>query len=239
MRFLLSLFVGCALLSAGSLDDFSITDPATYSGSLPCPDCAGIRYVLTLHPDGVFYRQRTFLRTENSGQRQLDFGYWASANGVLTMNSSLGNSIRFSAKADGTLIPLDEQGNPLDCPKQPDGCVLKREGQSHIPEGSYRIRGLYTNKGGRLYFQPCGASLRFHALQNGRPKQAELLATVTKGGQPALLTITGTFETPNPLPAEVAKPNSISLDILHIANVIDSKSGGSCEAAATPLSVAR
>jgi hypothetical protein len=212
----------------------------TYSGALLCPDCAGIRCVLTLRTDGLFFRQRTFLRTENSGQRLLDLGTWSSADGVLTLISSLRGSDSFGLAEGGALRALDDRGAPADCPKLVEGgCLLQREAQAHIPEGTYHLRAIYTNKAGRQFLQPCGVSLRFRAVQNGRPMQAQALAQATKGGQPAVLTITATYEPLAPAPTGSAKPGMTDAGTLHIATVIDSHPGGSCGPPLAPADSAR
>ena len=43
-----------------------ISMPATYEGVIPCADCPGIRYSLTLQPDGIALQGSTYLEVEDS-----------------------------------------------------------------------------------------------------------------------------------------------------------------------------
>ena len=44
--------------------------PATYTGVLPCADCAGIVHTLTLRPDGLYFLRQTYLGKPGSAFSQ-------------------------------------------------------------------------------------------------------------------------------------------------------------------------
>ena len=135
--------------AAAFAQDFRVSELATYSGNVPCADCVGIRYVLSLRPDGRFYRQRTYLRSENAGQIVLDLGVWKAKAQVLSLVSSTHESESFATSSAGTLRMLDAQGSRDACAGQPDlNCNLTRESRAYMPLGSYRIRGIYREIGG-------------------------------------------------------------------------------------------
>ncbi len=118
--------------------DFHVAELTTYSGSLPCADCVGLRYLLSLRPDGRFYRQRTYLHAENSGQTVLDFGSWSANSAVLTLVSTTQEREAFSVSPAGALLLLDRESNRSACAGNSElNCALTREPRAYVPPGSY------------------------------------------------------------------------------------------------------
>lgn len=221
MRFLTAA-VAILGIATASAQGFRITELTTFSGSLPCADCVAIRYVLALRPDGLFYRQRSYMRSEASGQRVLEFGSWTVSGAVLTLTSTARETEAFDVSALSTLQALDRDGKRIACPDAADGnCALVRESRAQVPLGSYRVRGLYKEVGGRRSIQPCGTSIQLPAETSGRTLLLQKLAQATAGGKPALVTVTGTFD----------RSGSGSGEILRIANVLTVTAGAACPAA--------
>ena len=216
-----------ALLAAASGQGFRVGELTTYTGTLPCADCRGVRQAVTLRPDGFFYRERSFLRTETSGQRVMDIGNWTVAGQRLVLRSSLGDSQSFAISGDGTLQLLDETGQAV---RAPGGSRtdyrLTQEPQAYVPQGTYRMRGMYTQTRGRGRFQPCGGTLTLGVETSGRPKLLERLAEATSGGKAALLTASGTLESAAPAGASTGTGK----EILRIANLVAAEPGGKCDA---------
>jgi heat shock protein HslJ/uncharacterized lipoprotein NlpE involved in copper resistance len=215
------------LLAAASAQEFRLGELTTYMGTLPCPDCLGVRQVVTLRPDGFFYRERSFLKTQSSGQRVMDIGHWTAAGERLILHSSLGDSQNFAILAQGALQLLDEAGQAARAPAQAPGGSkpddrLSPEPQAYVPQGTYRLRGIYTQTRGRGRFQPCGGTLTLGVETTGRPKLLERLAQATAGGKAALLTASGTLEG--------AAGGGAGKEVLRIANVVAAEPGGSCGA---------
>jgi len=201
--------------------ELKVAELATYSGTVPCTDCLAIKEVVSLRPDGLFYRQRDYRKTELSGQRVQDVGHWTTPAKRLELESSLGDKEEFEILANGDLQALDDAGRPARAAVSGGAkteATLAREAQAYVPPGTYRLRGIYTQAHGRTRIQPCGCRLEWGAENTGRPKMLEKLAEATKGGRPALLTVSATFEASTP-----------GKEIIRITNVITAEPGGKCE----------
>jgi heat shock protein HslJ len=215
-----ALLVGVALASA---EDFLVIELATYSGKLPCADCVGLQYVLTLRPDGWFYRQRTYLHSENTGQIVSDVGAWTAKASVLTLASTTHESESFAVSSTGSLLQFDRDTAHSACDGQSEqDCTLSREPHAHVPLGAYRIRGIYKESEGQRTLQPCGSAVPIAAETTGRSLLLRRLSDAVAGGKPALITVTAPFET------SAKSPNR---ETLRIASVLTAHPGGVCPAA--------
>ena len=224
-----------AVLATAAGQEFQITELTTFTGTLPCADCRGVRQVVSLRPDGFFYRQRSYLKTESSGQRVMDFGDWRAAGARLVLHSSLGETESFEILAGGWLRLLDDAGRPVQPSTQTAAASkpdyrLAREPLAYVPLGTYRLRGIYTQTRWRGRFQPCGSTVQFAVETTGRPKLVESLAQATAGGKAALLTASGVLEAP----AVAGGSVGAGKEVLRIANVVSAEPGGACDAAAGP-----
>ena len=223
------------VLAMAAGQEFRIAELATFTGTLPCADCRGVRQVVSLRPDGFFYRQRSYLKTASSGQRVMDFGDWTALGKRLVVHSSLGETESFEILPDGALQLLDESGRPVRPPAQTSAASqpdyrLAREPQAYVPLGTYRLRGIYTQVRGRGYFQPCGSTVQFAVETTGRSKLLERLAQATAGGRAALLTASGALEAPTVAGGAVGAGK----EILRIANIMAAEPGGACAPTAAP-----
>ena len=229
MRLPIAAFALVLAAAAASAQEFRVVELVTYSGKLPCADCVGIRYVLTLRPDGRFYRQRTYLRSENTGQIVWDLGAWSANASVLTLASTTHDSESFAVSSADSIVLADRESNRSACLSQPElNCTLTREPRAHVPLGSYRIRGIYQETGGRRTFQPCGSSIPLPSETSGRPLLLQRLSKAVAGGKPALITVTGLFE-------KAGSPQGG--ETLRIANVLTAQPGGVCPAAVPVLAI--
>jgi heat shock protein HslJ/uncharacterized lipoprotein NlpE involved in copper resistance len=223
------------LLATAAGQEFKVAELTTFAGTLPCADCRGVRQVVSLRPDGFFYRQRSYLKTASSGQRVMDFGDWTAVGARLVVHSSLGETESFEILPDGALQLLDESGRPVRPPAQtpaeprPD-YKLVREPQAYVPLGTYRLRGIYTQTRGRGRFQPCGSTVQFAVETTGRSKLLARLAEVTAGGRAALLTASGALEAP----AVAGGSVGAGKEVLRIASVMAAEPGGACGPATGP-----
>jgi heat shock protein HslJ/uncharacterized lipoprotein NlpE involved in copper resistance len=221
------------LLATAVAQEFKIAELTTFTGTLPCADCRGVRQVVSLRPDGFFYRQRSYLKTASSGQRVMDFGDWTVVGARLVVHSSLGETESFEILPDGALQLLDESGRRVRPPaqtaaaSQPD-YRLVREPRAYVPLGTYRLRGIYTQTRGRGRFQPCGSTVQFAVETTGRSKLLERLTAATAGGRAALLTASGVLEAP----AVAGGAVGAGKEILRIASVMAAEPGGACGPAA-------
>jgi heat shock protein HslJ len=104
--------------------------PVTFAGILPCADCPGIHYQLSLNAD------HTFASTMKYQQRDVslnDSGHWELIGNVLVLHDARGATDKFAVRDADTLRKLNGDGNEIVSQFNYD---LKREQASTPVEGS-------------------------------------------------------------------------------------------------------
>jgi len=86
--------------------------PATFLGTLPCADCAGISYHVDLFPDHTFLSRMTY---EGRATSFDDRGHWqlADAGKTLVLQGGGGEPVKFSVHDVDTLRKLDKAGREI------------------------------------------------------------------------------------------------------------------------------
>jgi uncharacterized lipoprotein NlpE involved in copper resistance len=134
--FLITTLAGCgpggdAVSSAGrAAEDASAAAPAetaavdthtsrtsldwmgTYTGVLPCADCAGIETRVTLHEDGTFTRSRTYLGRDDRARMDDGEFAWDDAGQTITLTAGDGSMARYQV-GENVLVHLDREGRPI------------------------------------------------------------------------------------------------------------------------------
>ncbi len=109
---MLGLALGILLLMGCSRPLIEIPT-GTFYGTLPCADCPGIRYELTLNDDGTYVEQTEYL--EKSVTVRLDSGtYEVQQDTVVQLLKQSGAGMDRWAVADGKLRMLDTSGAPIE-----------------------------------------------------------------------------------------------------------------------------
>jgi copper homeostasis protein (lipoprotein) len=86
--------------------------PATFTGTLPCADCPGIRYHLNLLPDDAFFLRMTYL--DRPGPPRDDMGSWTlSSDRTVLVLQGRDTAPMYFAAAAGVLKKLDADGLPI------------------------------------------------------------------------------------------------------------------------------
>lgn len=84
----------------------------TWRGVIPCADCPGINYNLTLNENNSF--EETLIYQDRSGQPFTQRGTWRINNGVLELNNTAEERSRFGL-SDNELLMLDRTtGRPIE-----------------------------------------------------------------------------------------------------------------------------
>jgi len=91
----------------------SIDYLGTYKGVVPCADCEGIETVITLNPDESYNIKETYLGKSDNGFEDVGSFDWMDDGNRLKLEDTESN-IRFFAVAEGKLIMLDMEGNPIE-----------------------------------------------------------------------------------------------------------------------------
>ena len=152
--------VGAA--SAASIDDVLLKLqplPATFSGTLPCADCPGIRYSLNLYPDFVYQLREEYIGTEPPKSNH-DLGRWSiSSDGPrLVLRGKTSRQLGFLLKDPGRLRKLDIGGREIESILNYD---LAREPQFVAVEPRLAIRGMYRFTADAALLRECVTGRRY------------------------------------------------------------------------------
>lgn len=136
MKKILFILIGCGLLagcgnsnkknSAGDADTRtavadghnarnSLDYTGTYSGTLPCADCPGIKTDITLNPDNTFKMTTEYLERNNGEKSETTGEYsWNEEGSKITLHSGRrGEHDRKYMVQENRLLQLDLKGNVI------------------------------------------------------------------------------------------------------------------------------
>jgi copper homeostasis protein (lipoprotein) len=123
MRLIISTLVLFLCGCAASSGDVAVADdshnsrnaldwPGTYSGTVPCADCEGIRTSVTLRDDGSFERERLYLGKSAAPMRDSGRFSWNEAGSIITLVSADGGTQQYQV-GENQLFHLDQAGNRI------------------------------------------------------------------------------------------------------------------------------
>ena len=162
---------GVAPQPAQPLPPHPFTDlPATFSGTLPCPDCEGIRYHLNLMRDDSFFLRMTYVGKANAVVD--DLGSWAlsSDRRVLVLKGRGDVTEMLEIPSAGVIRKLDADGRPV--PGRP-GQELRRMSQFRSVEVRGRLRGAYTYMADAGSFVECSTGQRWPVAMEAANRELE------------------------------------------------------------------
>lgn len=103
--------VALTALSAPAQPTIEATLPATYTGVLPCADCAGIVHTLTLRPDGLYFLRQTYLGKPGEAFSQVGGWKLNDLKSRITLNH--GTERNPFAFENDKLVQLDRSGQAI------------------------------------------------------------------------------------------------------------------------------
>lgn len=178
--FLVLLFQACGTSKTPTSVDAQTNIQGTYYGEIPCADCSGINYELTLNNDNS-YVETNIYQGENESKHIEKGTYNISKKGVVTLNEN--NQKQFHFEND-KLIMLDASGNKVTGDLAKNYVLVKKTQHTDIPilkaifrgHGTEPFWGIEVQKDGKLIFysnQTDNKSLEFlntttKALKDGR-----------------------------------------------------------------------
>ncbi len=174
---------------------FDIPLPATFGGDLPCADCAGLRYTLTLRSDDIFLLRRTYLQAAGGKDESFhDIGRWSLENGDTRFVLRGGKEApeQFAVKDARTLRKLDTLGHVIASKANHD---LKRADRVNPIADSFRMSGEFAYLADAGFFTECRSGLRLPVAQEGDNAALERAygAARSAPGAPLLVTLDGQF----------------------------------------------
>ena len=138
--------------------------PATFTGTLPCADCEGIRYQLNLFADDSFFARMTYLGRKTEPVD--DIGSWAlsSDRRVLVLKGRGERPEMFAVPSPGVLRTLDADGQPI--PGRVPG-ELTRATEFRPIEVRLPVRGMYVKAGNIGAFVDCSTGQLWQVSSDG------------------------------------------------------------------------
>jgi len=131
------------------------SETVTYSGKIPCADCAGQRIVLTLFPDSTFRLRQTYLGVLNDQDKDFyDLGRWVVENGSdrLKLYGGTKKLWQFRFQTANRLRMLDIKGDEIHSNLNYE---LTRLQEIDLVEGPMFLGGMYMYMADAAVFKEC------------------------------------------------------------------------------------
>ncbi len=180
--------------------------PVTFSGLLPCAECAGEQLVVTFFPDGSFRLRSTFQDDTGTGVGVYhDLGRWTrDADQALWLDNAAGAPRVFRELSPGVLEVLDGEGGQAAGAPLPE---LRLQPAIDRVEGPMPLRGMYTYFADAALLEECHTGRRFPVVIDGAHLELEraYLENRPGPGEPLLVTLEGRFELREPEPGAPAR----------------------------------
>jgi copper homeostasis protein (lipoprotein) len=167
--------------------------PASFSGLLPCADCAGIRYRIDFLKGGAYLQRTTYLR-DGRDESFYELGRWTLAGDGRTVSLDGGRDIaRWAILDRHTLRQLDPRGGPIDSalPYQ-----LARGPAGEPIEPRAKVSGMFRYQADAARFRECRSGLEWPVAmsEDYRSLERAYLAGRPAPGAEVLVWIQGRVE---------------------------------------------
>ena len=184
--------------------------PASFTGTLPCRDCDGVRAQLDLWPDGVFHLSRA---GEGAPDREDDLGRWRRDPGrpVILLYGGREMPLQFEVVDARALRALDLHGQPAGNDGRYD---LANTGQLQPTDLSRGLHGMFTYMADAATFEECLTGRRYPVAMEGdylALERAYLALPDRTPGAPVMASFDGDItqrppmEGPGPVPTVVVR----------------------------------
>ena len=167
-----------------------------YEGTIPCPDCRGIRVDLRLGPEDLFVLSRTYVGVvEGDASRDAVVGLWTPPRdgGRLTLEGVGPPFHQLILKPDGSLGMVNDRGEEI--VYDPNFRLVPGTADGSAG-GAAPFRGLFAYMADAALFTECGTGRSFPVAMEGdylALERAYLQAGET-AGQAQLVTLDGRFD---------------------------------------------
>lgn len=173
----------------------AVEAPASYTGTLPCADCPGIEWTLTLLEDGAYRLRRVYLEAEDGEDRSfVEVGQWEpdGRDDRLVLRGRDEGPVRLEVKDAETLRLLDQQGRPIESQFSHE---LEQLAEVDRIADVFPMRGefIYMADAGR--FTACGTATSLPVAQEGDNAALEraYLEATEEPAAPVLVTFDGSY----------------------------------------------
>ena len=161
--------------------------PATYTGLIPCADCAGIRYQIDLLPGSAFAQRMSYLRNGRD-ETYYELGAWSLSADGRTLVLDGGRDVSFWALHDAkTLRKLDVQGDPIVSTLPYE---LRRTTGVPPVEPRLRLQGMFRIRADAPRFRDCRSGLEWPVARSDDFPALERAYAERRSGPGAELRVT-------------------------------------------------
>jgi len=169
--------------------------PASFTGTLPCADCAGISYHLDLWPDQTYHMRQVYLGVPDwqDGDQGGELGLWYAdpATDKIILHGASEMPLHWEVKGPDRLRKTDIQGNPIESELNYD---LTSDGQLTQTdlEGLFLL-GEMTYVADAATFRECVTGRTYPVSQEGdyRALERAYLADADGPGEPLMVHVEG------------------------------------------------
>ncbi|MCA8882915.1 MAG: META domain-containing protein [Rhodobacteraceae bacterium] len=167
--------------------------PASFTGTLPCADCAGIAHHLDLWPNQIYHMRRVWEGRDPAFTRD-EVGRWHAdpARGALVLTGASEAPIFWQVMGPDRLRQMDLEGNPIDSDLPLDLISL---GALQETDLSLPLQGLFLYLADAASFEICLTGERFPVSMEGDYLALEraYLAERSEPGVPMMAVLDGTL----------------------------------------------
>jgi len=127
----------------------------TFSGTLPCRSCAGVKYQVNIYQNGQFEARQEYI---DSPDINLVKGQWQLEGRTIHLQSKTSKLPSFQFVSNNKIVLLDEAGKPVIAK---DNFELVRSQNFEKLDTSLRMLGLYQVKDNQATFTSCQSGEQF------------------------------------------------------------------------------
>ena len=178
-----------ATVPAHSDETWTVAKPSTFSGTIPCADCEGIRQTLDLTPDGAFISRLEYIGRD---RRSVSVGRWQVNGGRLVLSGGREATQYFRIADADTLRKLDGDGREIEATMPYE---IRREPVYRLIGDPLRLTALFraAADAGRAVLCLTGQDVSIAPEGESGALLAEYAKARTAPGSPVLVTFVGRF----------------------------------------------
>lgn len=193
--------------------------PNSFSGTLPCADCAGIETTVALLTDTT-YRLREVYQGKG-GAPAVSMGRYMHDGTTLTLDG-LGRTLKFAVVGADTIRLLDQAGQPIESGLP---YALVRADSSDLLRETAMYTGTFSYMADAPTFRECGSGQTFTVLMTGayRALEKAYLAAKLPPGSGQQVVVSARF-TPRPDTMEGPRER----DVLEIVRYLEPGANPDC-----------
>jgi len=140
--------------------------PATFKGSIPCPDCDRVDIVLNLRPDSLYQLRKIYQLGSEAIKIDAQMGRWrfTPEDRLLILGKEKGRLKTYLVVDNNTLRFVEWEGTDNRSQIQYD---LIRAAEVDPFSDVVKMRGMFVEREGKARFTECSSGVSFNVLKGG------------------------------------------------------------------------